>query len=197
MITCPNCGKRNPNDNKFCGDCGTDLSEAEMYCPNCGKMHNNGEKFCTECGTKLVTGIEYNTLERERIRAVREKKNNQIIELSHSLDDFTVMLLADHLSFGYRWVHDSKEKILNNILNHYDYYEIIAMSKDLPKDERYRVFKLFNELDEESARKFAKHYLSINSPEKMSREDIFEHMLRNYDMKKLRIKLMSYNSVYK
>jgi len=45
MIKCPNCGKRNPNKNKFCGECGTDLSEAQMICPNCEKIHYEGEIF--------------------------------------------------------------------------------------------------------------------------------------------------------
>ena len=95
------------------------------------------------------------------------------------------------------WVNDSKECILNNLLDHYSPYEIIMMSKNLPKGgEKYRVYKLFGELDEESAQQFAKRYLNIGRYDKMTKEEIFKYMLINFDMKKLRVKLMSYKSVY-
>lgn len=82
MIKCPNCGKRNPNKNKFCGDCGTDLSEAQMHCLNCGTIHVGGEKFCTECGDKLITQKEYEMInliiEEERLE--KEKRQQKVIE---------------------------------------------------------------------------------------------------------------------
>ena len=73
MIECPNCGKRNLDDNKFCGECGTKLPAPQNYCPICDKTYNK-EKFCTQCGNKLVNKLEYlQELERLR-RNAREAK---------------------------------------------------------------------------------------------------------------------------
>lgn len=55
MLKCPNCGKLNSNENKFCGECGSKLETIADYCPNCDKTYFTGEKFCTQCGTKLTT----------------------------------------------------------------------------------------------------------------------------------------------
>jgi len=55
MLKCPNCGKLNDNNNKFCGECGFKLETRNDYCPNCDRTYSDGEKFCTECGTKLTT----------------------------------------------------------------------------------------------------------------------------------------------
>ena len=85
MIKCPNCGKRNPENNKFCGECGTDLSEAEIQCPNCEKMHKDGEKFCTDCGTKLVNQLEYK--EKEKIRIEFENEKNRMHFVRANLDE--------------------------------------------------------------------------------------------------------------
>ena len=53
MIKCPNCGNRNPETNKFCGECGTDLSEAVIVCPSCGIINKKGTKYCDKCGFNL------------------------------------------------------------------------------------------------------------------------------------------------
>lgn len=49
-VVCPNCGKVNATGQKFCGDCGTKLSKK---CPTCGKEYDMSQKFCGDCGTKL------------------------------------------------------------------------------------------------------------------------------------------------
>jgi membrane protease subunit (stomatin/prohibitin family) len=49
-VICPNCGKVNATGQKFCGDCGTKLSKK---CPTCGKEYDMSQKFCGDCGTKL------------------------------------------------------------------------------------------------------------------------------------------------
>lgn len=51
MKTCPNCATE--SDNKFCPECGADLSTVQdvMVCPNCATKSTT--KFCPECGTNL------------------------------------------------------------------------------------------------------------------------------------------------
>lgn len=52
MIICPKCGAQNDAAMKFCGSCGSKLSET-MICPHCGKEIPEGSKFCGECGAAL------------------------------------------------------------------------------------------------------------------------------------------------
>jgi len=53
---CPKCGKINPDNAKFCADCGTRLKDepAKPVCPRCGREYPEGTKFCSECGTRLA-----------------------------------------------------------------------------------------------------------------------------------------------
>ena len=162
--------------------------EDKMYCPNCGKRYNVDEKFCTSCRTKLITGILVN----ERLRAEQEIKNNQIIELSESLDDSSVMVLANRILLGTLWTLDSKETILINMLKQRSFNEIIMMSKNIPKDE-YMFFKSFNSLDDESARKFFEYSMDYY-PSAYSRELLLRHMLGSYSIVELSQKLMYYKS---
>lgn len=51
-MNCSNCGF-NANDNeRFCPNCGKELSQ-KTFCPNCGSEILNGAKFCEKCGTKV------------------------------------------------------------------------------------------------------------------------------------------------
>lgn len=47
---CPNCQFENPDDAKFCIECGSQL---EFHCPNCGIITPVTGKFCKECGYDL------------------------------------------------------------------------------------------------------------------------------------------------
>ena len=49
-MICSGCGSDNPEDMRFCGQCGTALTN---HCPNCGFDNPPGFKFCGECGTPL------------------------------------------------------------------------------------------------------------------------------------------------
>ncbi|HSN55361.1 MAG TPA: zinc-ribbon domain-containing protein, partial [Candidatus Sulfomarinibacteraceae bacterium] len=49
-MTCTNCGASNPNEAKFCIECGSPVSAA---CPSCGTPVVAGASFCLECGTRL------------------------------------------------------------------------------------------------------------------------------------------------
>ncbi|HDL49928.1 MAG TPA: zinc-ribbon domain-containing protein, partial [Actinobacteria bacterium] len=50
-VNCPNCGFENPPDQKFCGDCGTRLTN---NCSSCGAANPHTQKFCGECGAALA-----------------------------------------------------------------------------------------------------------------------------------------------
>ena len=47
---CPNCGKQNSVNAKFCADCGGKMEVAKVPCVKCGAQLREGAKFCSECG---------------------------------------------------------------------------------------------------------------------------------------------------
>ena len=47
---CPNCGKQNAPNAKFCADCGGKMEVAKVPCTKCGAQLREGAKFCSECG---------------------------------------------------------------------------------------------------------------------------------------------------
>lgn len=49
-MKCPNCQFENPDDNRFCRECGEKLLSA---CPECGVEIFPGDKFCGKCGRNL------------------------------------------------------------------------------------------------------------------------------------------------
>lgn len=63
MIICPNCGRENEDEYKYCLGCGTVLPRAEakppaeqqLKCTNCGAAVPPNFKFCGECGTPVAT----------------------------------------------------------------------------------------------------------------------------------------------
>jgi len=54
-MKCPNCQTENPDDAKFCSECGNKL---ELACPGCGKVNPLGDKFCGKCGFNLTLPSE-------------------------------------------------------------------------------------------------------------------------------------------
>jgi len=46
-MNCPNCSFTNPEDARFCENCGQPLERA---CPNCGQAVSAGSRFCRHCG---------------------------------------------------------------------------------------------------------------------------------------------------
>ena len=46
-MRCPKCRHGNPEDAKFCNECGQKFISA---CPDCGKKNPPESKFCNECG---------------------------------------------------------------------------------------------------------------------------------------------------
>jgi len=60
-MKCPNCQHDNPEDSKFCLECG---QKVELKCSECGKTLPIGAKFCNECGhdlrkPKALTPVDY------------------------------------------------------------------------------------------------------------------------------------------
>lgn len=55
---CPHCKKEMPDGMKFCGSCGSPLTEEptgpQMSCPSCGRTYPAGTTFCGICGTALA-----------------------------------------------------------------------------------------------------------------------------------------------
>jgi len=51
-MNCPNCQTLNPNEAKFCMNCGNSLNIA---CNQCGKENPPQAKFCINCGSKLLS----------------------------------------------------------------------------------------------------------------------------------------------
>jgi cytochrome c-type biogenesis protein CcmH/NrfF len=57
-MKCENCGRVNPDDAKFCADCGADLQQTKIIhhstdCPLCGYENTPESRFCAECGAGL------------------------------------------------------------------------------------------------------------------------------------------------
>lgn len=50
-VTCPNCGKQNQPQAKFCADCGGKMETSKVPCVRCGAQLREGAKFCSECGS--------------------------------------------------------------------------------------------------------------------------------------------------
>ena len=50
-MRCAQCGSDNPDDKRFCGDCGASLASR---CPKCEAENPSDKKFCGDCGASLV-----------------------------------------------------------------------------------------------------------------------------------------------
>ncbi|MBL7175246.1 MAG: AAA family ATPase [Desulfobacteraceae bacterium] len=54
-MICPKCRTENPDDRKFCYECGSNLLK---ICPECGRENLPRDKFCGECGQNLTQPSE-------------------------------------------------------------------------------------------------------------------------------------------
>jgi len=50
-MQCPKCQTENPEINKFCRECGTELI---LVCPQCKSEIQANDRFCGQCGHNLV-----------------------------------------------------------------------------------------------------------------------------------------------
>src|SRR5712692_190298 len=53
-MRCPQCAHENPQDVKFCGECGARL---QALCPACGVANPPANKFCGECGAPMTAAV--------------------------------------------------------------------------------------------------------------------------------------------
>jgi class 3 adenylate cyclase/tetratricopeptide (TPR) repeat protein len=51
-MECPGCQHENPDEARFCGECGSSLIHA-VTCASCGQANPGGQKFCNGCGLRL------------------------------------------------------------------------------------------------------------------------------------------------
>ncbi|NOX36771.1 MAG: zinc-ribbon domain-containing protein [Calditrichaeota bacterium] len=55
-MICPNCGKINENDARFCNYCGISLKKKQQkVCPNCGEENLPEARYCVSCGTRIAS----------------------------------------------------------------------------------------------------------------------------------------------
>ncbi|MBC8456439.1 MAG: zinc ribbon domain-containing protein, partial [Deltaproteobacteria bacterium] len=54
-MKCPSCQHENPDEAKFCIECGNPI---EFQCPKCGANTPRTSKFCMECGHNLTQPTE-------------------------------------------------------------------------------------------------------------------------------------------
>ena len=50
-MKCPKCQTENPEERKFCRECGSKLS---LLCPKCQSENLPGDKYCGQCGHQLT-----------------------------------------------------------------------------------------------------------------------------------------------
>ncbi len=55
MQKCPNCGKENTENAKFCIDCGASLSDHNLRCPRCNSVTTSNSKICPKCGYRFTS----------------------------------------------------------------------------------------------------------------------------------------------
>jgi uncharacterized Zn finger protein (UPF0148 family) len=81
MKTCNNCGNHNPNNNKYCSECGSKLFEDakgnKIICKKCGTRNNLRSNFCLNCGAELNKTQNPAIHNRTNAKMKRSKANNK------------------------------------------------------------------------------------------------------------------------
>jgi len=82
-MKCPKCQFENPEQARFCNECGNKL---ELACPECGKVNPLGSKFCNECGQRLEEVVEA-----EKAAPEIEGERKHVTVLFSDLTGYTAM----------------------------------------------------------------------------------------------------------
>ena len=117
MLTCSNCNYQNPDDAKFCQNCGQPL---KIQCTNCLVLNDPDANFCKNCGHPLTPEPEKSTEEQEQVL---------VIEPGQSERRFITILFCDIVgstSIGERLDPEEWTDIMNGVFD-----------RLLPEVERY------------------------------------------------------------
>jgi class 3 adenylate cyclase len=82
-MKCPKCQIENPDDNKFCRECGTALLS---LCLECGNELQTGDKFCGKCGQSVSEAEK-----RETTQLTIEGERKHVTVLFSDLSGYTSM----------------------------------------------------------------------------------------------------------
>jgi class 3 adenylate cyclase/tetratricopeptide (TPR) repeat protein len=82
-VKCPKCQFENPEQARFCNECGNKL---ELACPKCGKVNPLGSKFCNECGQRLEEVVEA-----EKAALELEGERKHVTVLFSDMSGYTAM----------------------------------------------------------------------------------------------------------
>ena len=75
-MRCSKCGSYNPEDKRFCADCGAPLANR---CPKCGAENPPGKRFCGDCGAALTRSAAAIVAAPPRIAASGERRHLTIL----------------------------------------------------------------------------------------------------------------------
>ncbi|MEN8808637.1 MAG: adenylate/guanylate cyclase domain-containing protein, partial [Desulfobacterales bacterium] len=82
-MNCPKCLIENPDDNKFCRECGTALL---LVCDGCGHELQAGDKFCGQCGQKV-----FEESRQDKLQLATEGERKHVTVLFSDLSGYTAM----------------------------------------------------------------------------------------------------------
>jgi class 3 adenylate cyclase/tetratricopeptide (TPR) repeat protein len=82
-MNCPKCQTNNPENKKFCRECGAELL---LVCPNCGTALGPEDKFCGDCGHNLASEAVTHKTE-----ATPDAERKQVTALFSDLSGYTAM----------------------------------------------------------------------------------------------------------
>ncbi len=132
-ITCPSCGHVNAVGQKFCGECGSALTQSQI-CSKCGAENPVGHKFCGECGAPL--GVQPPPVPEQPEIDVSDPLEQLITEIRGGKDaQWTVR---------YQTTKQEYEGRLWNIANE-GYFmgstELMELTKRIPQNHHYQLFE--------------------------------------------------------
>ncbi|MCL1849792.1 MAG: zinc ribbon domain-containing protein [Bacteroidetes bacterium] len=115
---CINCGKKLPDDAKFCSGCGKRVETKEEkiintvpICSSCGEELKPGNKFCIKCGQPVE----------ESKNEEKHTSNGQVIFTPTNLVWFEQIpedsLLDENLSLSFKYISDFKALDFSNLDN--------------------------------------------------------------------------------
>ena len=87
-MVCPNCGVENPPGSRFCGSCGSALSQT---CPACGAANDPSMRFCTQCGTALSGDVPAPAVAAPSVRVEPVAERRLVSVLFLDLAGFTTL----------------------------------------------------------------------------------------------------------